>query len=114
MRTARLIDTPRQAARFVSLIGYNKLSPSLGINEQVEQWLHLHTFLAKNRGDSENHSILLCNLLLGFGLNAYVCIGTKTKNQSHAWVVTVSVDYEEVIFWESLTGNRLILKIFSI
>ena len=102
----RLIDTPRQAARFVSLIGYNKLAQSIGINEQVEQWLHLHTFLAKSRGDSENHSILLCNLLLGFGLNAYVCIGTKTKNQSHAWVVTISVDNEEVIFWESLTGNR--------
>ena len=61
MRTARLIDTPRQAARFVCLTGYNKLSPSLGINEQVEQWLHLHTFWAKNRGDSEKHSILLCN-----------------------------------------------------
>jgi centrosomal protein CEP76 len=52
MRTARLIDTPRQAARFVSLIGYNKLAPTLGVNEQVEQWLHLHTFIAKNRGVS--------------------------------------------------------------
>ena len=50
MKTARLIDTPRQAARFVSLIGYNKLAPSVGINEQVEQWLHMHTFLVKNRG----------------------------------------------------------------
>jgi hypothetical protein len=49
---------------------------------------------------------VIFNLLLGFELNAYICIGTKAKNQSHAWVVTVSVDYEEVIFWESLTGNR--------
>ena len=106
LRTARLLDTPREAARFVSLIGYNKIQPSLGINEQIDQWLHMHTFLAKNRGDSENHSILLCNLLLGFGLDAYVCVGTKAKGQIHCWVATVSADFEEVIFWESLTGNR--------
>lgn len=106
MRAGRLLDTPRQAARFVSLIGYNKIMSNFGINEQVEQWLNMHTFLVKNRGDSENHSILLCNLLLGFGLDAYVCVGTKTKNQPHTWVVTISYDYNEIVFWESLTGNR--------
>ena len=101
-----MLDTPRQAARFVSLIGFNKSTSSFGINEQVEQWLHMHTFFVKNRGDCENHSILLCNLLLGFGLDAYVCVGTKLKNQAHTWVVTISYDYSEVVFWESLTGNR--------
>ena len=106
MRAGRLIDTPREAARFVSLIGYNKVTSSFGINDKVDQWLHLHTFLVQNRGDSENHSILLCNLLLGFGLDAYVCVGTKTKNQPHTWVVTISYDYNEIVFWESLTGNR--------
>lgn len=108
MRTGRLIDSPRQAARFVSLIGYSKSSPSFGISEKSEQWLHLHTFLVKNNGDSENHSILLCNLLLGFGLDAYVCVGTKGKNVPHTWVVTISYDYEEIVFWESLTGNRYV------
>lgn len=106
MKTGRLLDTPRQAARFVSLIGYNKVASSFGLNEQAEQWLNLHTFLVRNRGDCENHSILLCNLLLGFGLDAYVCVGTKVKNQPHTWVVTLSHDYREVLFWESLTGNR--------
>ena len=106
MRAGRLLDSPREAARFVSLIGYNKLTPSFGLSEQSEQWMHLHTFLVKNRGDSENHSILLCNLLLGFGLDAYVCVGTKLKNQPHTWVVTISYDYNQVVFWESLTGNR--------
>jgi centrosomal protein CEP76 len=106
MRAGRLLDTPREAARFVSLIGYNKVTSSFGINDQVEQWLHLHTFLVQNKGDSENHSILLCNLLLGFGLDAYVCVGTKGKNQNHTWVVTISYDYDEIVFWESLTGNR--------
>jgi centrosomal protein CEP76 len=106
MRTGRLLDTPRQAARFVSLIAYSKVTASFGVNEQIEQWLHMHTFLAKNKGDCENHAILLCNLLLGFGLDAYVCVGSKLKNQPHTWVVTVSHDYTEVVFWESLTGNR--------
>jgi len=31
-------------------------------------------------------------------------IGTKTKNQIHAWVVTIGAD--DVFFWESLNGNR--------
>jgi centrosomal protein CEP76 len=108
MRTGRLIDTPRSAARFVSLMSFNRSASAtaFGMSDQFEQWTHLHTFLARNRGDSENHSILLCNLLLGFGLDAYVCIGTKGKNQSHAWVVTISYDYTEILFWESLTGNR--------
>ncbi len=114
MRSGRLLDSPRQAARFVSLIGYNKISTTFGANEKVDQWLNMHTFLVKKRGDCENHAILLCNLLLGFGLNAYVCLGTKLKNQPHAWVATISYDFKEVIFWESLTGNRLIIfSLFS-
>ena len=52
MRTGRLLDSPRQAARFISLIGYNKMTPAfMSISEKTEQWMHLHTFLAKNSGD---------------------------------------------------------------
>lgn len=108
MEVGRLLDTPREAARFVSLIGHVKSNPTMsGMKENLEQWLNMHTFLARNKGDSENHAILLCNILLGFGLDAYVCLGTKLKtNAPHAWVVTVSDNYREVVFWESLTGNR--------
>jgi len=56
--------------------------------------------------DIENHACLLCSLLLGFGLNAYVCLGTKNNNSAHAWVVTIGPDDGVVTFWESLTGNR--------
>jgi centrosomal protein CEP76 len=56
LKTGRLLDTPRQAARFVSLIGYNKVTSSVGINENVDQWLNLHTFLVKNRGVSQTSS----------------------------------------------------------
>ena len=55
--------------------------------------------------DCEDHAVLLCSLLLGFGLNAYVCVGTKAKGAAHTWVMTVSPD-GEVAFWESLTAHR--------
>lgn len=54
--------------------------------------------------------MLLCNLLLGFGLEAYVCIGTNSEG-SHAWVLTKTIGdasgKEKCHFWESLTGMKL-------
>eukprot|EP00112_Aurelia_sp_Birch-Aquarium-sp1_P012545 Seg2636.3 transcript_id=Seg2636.3/GoldUCD/mRNA.D3Y31 product="Centrosomal protein of 76 kDa" protein_id=Seg2636.3/GoldUCD/D3Y31 len=105
LRAGRLIDTPRQAARFVSLLAYDKV-PMVGGNK-TEMWMNTHAFLCAGKGDVENHSILLCSLLLGFGLNAFVCIGTKTKGIAHSWVVTIGID-NAVIFWESLTAQRFI------
>jgi len=58
----------------------------------------------------ENHAALLCSLLLGFGLNAYVCLGTKAKSSPHAWVVTIGPDDGSVTFWESLSANRYKLR----
>ena len=55
--------------------------------------------------DCEDHATLLCSLLLGFGLDAYVCFGTKVKGAVHAWVMTISTD-GLVTFWESLSGHR--------
>ena len=54
---------------------------------------------------------MLCSLLLGFGLDAYVCVGTKTKGAAHAWVMTVSPD-QQIMFWESLTGHRYVFVDF--
>lgn len=55
--------------------------------------------------DCEDHACLLCSFLLGFGLEAYVCIGTKSKGLAHAWVMTQSQE-GGVVFWESITGQR--------
>ncbi|XP_013388058.1 centrosomal protein of 76 kDa [Lingula anatina] len=106
LRAGRLLDTPREASRFVSLIGYEKV-PVLGGGERAEQWANMHTFLCRNKGDSEDHAVLLCSLLMGFGLDSYVCVGTKSKGAAHAWVVTINTD-GLVTFWESLTGHRYI------
>ena len=55
--------------------------------------------------DVEDHCCLLCSLLLGYGLEAYVCLGTKTSGHAHSWVVTIGNE-GGVTFWESLTGQR--------
>jgi centrosomal protein CEP76 len=62
----------------------------------------------KGCGDSEDHAVLLCNLLLGFGLDAYVAIGTNSEG-SHAWVLTrrQAGGKAKVDFWESLTGTKM-------
>ena len=55
--------------------------------------------------------MLLCNLLLGFGLDAFVCVGTNQEG-AHAWVLTRNAPTAagkpgKVDFWESLTGSKL-------
>ncbi|XP_067934415.1 centrosomal protein of 76 kDa-like isoform X2 [Watersipora subatra] len=109
LRCGRLLENPRQAARFVSLIKYNKPAV-VGSGERTEQWCSLHSLLAANRGDVENHACLLASILLGYGLNAYVCLGTKNKSSPHAWVVTIGPEDGAVTFWESLSSNRYIHK----
>ena len=53
----------------------------------------------------EDHATLLCSLLLGFGLDAYVCVGTKSKGIAHTWVMTLGHN-GVVTFWEPLTAQR--------
>ena len=55
--------------------------------------------------DCEDHALLLCSLLLGFGLNAYICIGCKAGGVAHTWVMTIAPD-NSITFWESLTAER--------
>ncbi|KAM9308041.1 centrosomal protein of 76 kDa isoform 2-T2 [Gastrophryne carolinensis] len=108
LRAGRLLDTPRQASRFVNVLGYEKAAVVGGGGKQ-EQWCTMLAFLSRNRGDCEDHCNLLCSLLLGFGLEAYVCVGTKGKGVAHTWVMTCGTD-GAVTFWESLTGQRYIHK----
>ncbi|XP_010878657.1 centrosomal protein of 76 kDa isoform X1 [Esox lucius] len=106
LRAGRLLESPRQAARFVSLLGLER-APVVGGGGGVkqEQWCSLLAFLCRSKGDCEDHATLLCSLLLGFGLDAYVCVGTKAKGVAHTWVMTRGTD-GTVTFWESLTAHR--------
>ncbi|CAB1321411.1 unnamed protein product [Coregonus sp. 'balchen'] len=88
LRAGRLLESPRQAARFVSLLGLEK-APVVGGGGggKQEQWCSLLAFLCRGKGDCEDHATLLCSLLLGFGLDAYVCVGTKPKGLAHTWAI---------------------------
>ncbi|XP_054897838.1 centrosomal protein of 76 kDa isoform X2 [Poeciliopsis prolifica] len=104
LRAGRLLENPRQAARFVSLLAHER-APVVGGGGKQEQWCTLMAFLCRGKGDCEDHAALLCSLLLGFGLDAYVCVGTKVSNSPHTWVLTRGTD-GSITFWESLTAHR--------
>ncbi|CAM9179575.1 unnamed protein product, partial [Laminaria digitata] len=131
-RRGRLLPTPRHAARFVSLLPFQR-RPSVG-ELSVQSWNSPHAFLAAGRGDASDHALLLCSLLLGFGLDAFVCIGQvhpseadgleaefvrhggadvgggpgQAEETGHMWVCTFSGRREDkkAFFWETLTGQR--------
>jgi centrosomal protein CEP76 len=103
----RVLNTPYEGARFVSLIPFERRENPGG--EKIELWQSTHTFLSVLKGDVEDHAVLLCNILLGFGLDAYVAIGISV-NGPHVWVITRSkLDNKNysTVFWESLTGQRI-------
>jgi len=96
----RGIDTPMHSARFVSLIPYKVRERPGG--DRLCIFKRHHTFLSEGSGDIEDHVSLLCSLLLGFGLNAYVVGGLSTDGP-HFWVLTIQNN--EYKYWESLTGD---------
>ena len=60
LRAGRLLDSPRQAARFIILLGYEH-APSVG-GGKAEMWSSLHAFLCKGKGVSA--AFLKCFSLL--------------------------------------------------
>lgn len=47
--------------------------------------------IKQKKGDIEDHCNLLCSLFLGFGLDAYVVVGTN-NNGNHFWVLQLMND----------------------
>ncbi|OQS03589.1 centrosomal protein of 76 kDa isoform X2, partial [Thraustotheca clavata] len=72
---SRYLTTPSEAARFVSLIPFIR-SVAIGGGGRQDGWKSLPAFLSLGKGDCEEHTILLVSLLLGFGLDAYVALGS--------------------------------------
>lgn len=68
--------------RFVSLLPFQR-RPSVG-DQRLQMWNSPHAFLAAGRGDVSDHALLLCSLLLGFGLDALVCVGTVVQSSSES------------------------------
>lgn len=115
-----VFDGPAGAARYVALLPFERQIEIGG--DRSETWHSFHSIVSRGKGDVEDHALLLCSLLLAYGLDAYVCIGeAKEKNTSspklHTWVMTrttintssmkkSSNKVFSVEFWESLTGQK--------
>eukprot|EP01006_Ploeotia_vitrea_P034444 TRINITY_DN65753_c7_g1_i2.p1 TRINITY_DN65753_c7_g1~~TRINITY_DN65753_c7_g1_i2.p1 ORF type:complete len:530 (+),score=268.68 TRINITY_DN65753_c7_g1_i2:743-2332(+) len=108
LRADRCLDSPLHAARFVRLIPYEK-DVTIG-GERTEIWYSPHSVLSQGKGDLESHALLLCSLLLGFGLDAYVVVGTN-HNGPHMWVLTRRNQFT-VMFWESISGRQYEVPVF--
>jgi centrosomal protein CEP76 len=110
---ARELETARRAARFVSLL---PLSAEDGLAAAgasgSDVWRSQHAVLASGEATCEEHALLLCSLLRGLGLTAYVVIGLHADSGAHVWVATISAAtttgtaVPRVVFWEALTGAR--------
>jgi len=115
LRAGRLLPSPRHALRFVSLLpAFNDAGDGAGNGAGGDLrsatgrggalWPSLHLLAARRGGSGDAKALLLCSLLLGFGLDALVCLGTissrrpsgegggaggsEGNGEEAAWVVT--------------------------
>ncbi|KAE9024936.1 hypothetical protein PF011_g3275 [Phytophthora fragariae] len=129
LRVPTAVKSPSEAARFVGLLPYE--SNALVGGAMDETWRSIATVLSLRKGDVQDHAALLASLLLGCGLDAYVCIGTISASKSasrfarglqrsyddhgtprsaevgHVWVLTRGSSSTDVLLWESVTGDKL-------
>ena len=76
LQAGRTLRSAGEAARFVGLIEYERLQTLGATAGRSEVWADLHTVLASRKGDVEEHSLLLCSLLLGLKFEAFCAIGS--------------------------------------
>jgi centrosomal protein CEP76 len=106
----RGIETPQQAARFVSVMKVKRCVEPFSVenNQTVKPdiWSSFHSFVSRKEGEVIDHALLLCSMLLGFGVDAYIACGTNAEGL-HYWVFERQRRTAEVTkyyFWESATG----------
>ncbi|KAG2497285.1 hypothetical protein HYH03_004868 [Edaphochlamys debaryana] len=108
LQLGRGLANAREAARFVSLLARREdlqVLPPGGQSEAGECWCLLHTILASGSAVKEEAAVLLCNMLLGFGLDAWVVVGRLLDGAGHTWVLTRG-PLAAPTFWEPATGVR--------
>eukprot|EP00760_Papus_ankaliazontas_P002034 PhM_4_TR10801/c0_g3_i1/m.52595/K16457/CEP76; centrosomal protein CEP76 len=110
LQTGRLLSSPMEAARFVSLIAVPdtptpRSTDSCLSGGDTSVTMSQLAFLCTRQGDTHNMAILLCGLFLGFGLDAYCATGTRhdAPSQSYMWVITRSTS--GVTFWDPASGR---------
>ncbi|GAX75102.1 hypothetical protein CEUSTIGMA_g2546.t1 [Chlamydomonas eustigma] len=124
LQLGRYFPTPRHAARFVSLMrrredeeegGTASVLTMMGggaggstgglMESSTGCWSLLHSTLVAGSATKEEAALLLCSLLLGFGLDAWVVVGRVQGGAPHMWVMTRGA-LSMPCFWEPNTGIR--------
>uniref|UniRef100_A0A0V0J883 Centrosomal protein of n=2 Tax=Schistocephalus solidus TaxID=70667 RepID=A0A0V0J883_SCHSO len=118
----RCLGTVGRAVRFVACIPCSPWSTVGAAHQDI--WCTGLSLISRNRGSVADHANLLCSILLGFGLAAYVAIGIRAEGScSHAnsgppqdadkppyyaWVIVFD-DFrkEEVVIFDAVSGGRL-------
>jgi centrosomal protein CEP76 len=75
------------------------------LGEISTRWSSFHTIAAQGSAKAEEKALLLCSLLLGFGLDSYVCYGYDKQNRVHSWVMTLMKNEATAMFWEPLNAS---------
>eukprot|EP00916_Digyalum_oweni_P003275 GHVL01005902.1.p1 GENE.GHVL01005902.1~~GHVL01005902.1.p1 ORF type:complete len:628 (-),score=178.55 GHVL01005902.1:27-1910(-) len=76
--------SPLHAVKFVS----NLLLPP-GVRHKIEENDQtIECFIATGSGNESDHANLLCSFFLGFGLDAWVALGTDDEDANRSWVIT--------------------------
>ncbi|CBZ28580.1 conserved hypothetical protein [Leishmania mexicana MHOM/GT/2001/U1103] len=105
------LDSPQDAARFVSLLRVTtEGTGSIGaLSVEESSWLSPFIFLSQRQGYHCNHAALLCSLLLGFGIDAYCALGSCPNGEVGVFVVSRSTDARgsaKVTVWNPTSGER--------
>ncbi|KAA6427328.1 MAG: hypothetical protein FRX49_01993 [Trebouxia sp. A1-2] len=93
LQLGRVLATPREAARFVSL-----LAPKESQETAANRLCSLHTLLESCQATQAEKAMLLASLLLGYGLDAWVCFGANAVGQQ-TWVLT-RPSKDVALFWD--------------
>ena len=96
------VDSEFAALRYVSLIPF--LSDRVALPGFTGIWSLHNEFLEIGAGDWEEHAMLLCALLLGHGLDAYVLLGNAVPDGRVAWVLTYTSG-GQVRIWNPAAGR---------
>ena len=127
LRPMRLLTSPQEAAYWVALLGEGvgadaggPLGGGRGRGGGDQKWPHLHSVFASGAAGVEEKALILCSLLLGFNLEAYVCVGKRSRagaagvppgtasdcEEGHMWVATLGEGSDSQLFWEPSTGQQ--------
>lgn len=108
LEVGRLLKSPEEAARWISVMPSSTLHQLPAGSNKL--WYTLPIALIARSLGTESKCCLLCSILLGYGLDAWVCAGTRRSGSPHAWVMTRG-PYCAVTFWETTTGSRYLHKV---